>query len=204
MSLLGKIGNTFADLTGFEVYGERLAGSDHPAAIVLDVPGLRQTRDFSCGYVAALMVVWTFRRPRTKAGETRSMTSLWPRVEPDTEAGTSTTRMISALRASGIGVSHRRDLDFNGIASAITDGYPIIAAVKTADPDTEHWVIIYGANPSLRTAFVAGNELPFIGRNEYRWGQFRRIWAEPGFGLVCWGNPARVGARRTRSQQKAR
>ncbi len=187
MSLFGKIGNTFADLTGVEVYGERLAGSDHPGAVVLDVPGLRQTRDYSCGYVAALMVMWTFRRPGTKAGQTKSMTSLWYRVEPDTETGTSTTRMIKALRASGIGVSHRRDLDFDSIVSAITDGFPIIVVVKTARPDTEHWVVVYGANPTLRRVFVAGNDLPFIGRNEYRWGQFRRIWAEPGEGLVCWG-----------------
>lgn len=187
MSLLGKIGSTFADLTDVEVYGERLARSDHPDAVVLDVPGLRQTRDYSCGFVAALMVVWTFRRPRTKAGQTKSMTSLWYRLEPDTETGTSTTRVVKALRTSGIGVSHRRDLDFDGIAQAITDAYPIILAVKTARPDTEHWVVVYGANPTLRTVFVAGNELPLIGTNEYRWGRFRRIWAEPGEGLVCWG-----------------
>lgn len=187
MTLLGRIGNTFADLSGVEVFGERLAGSDHPDAAVLDVPGLRQTRDYSCGYVAALMVVWTLRRPRTKAGETRSMTSLWHRVEPDTETGTSTTRMISALRASGIGVGHRRDLGVDEIAEAIADGFPIVVVGETARPDIEHWVVVYGANPSLRTVFVAGNKRLFFGRNEYRWAQFRRIWAEPGFGLVCWG-----------------
>ncbi len=187
MTLLGKLGNAFADISGCEVYGERLAGSDHPDAVVLDVPGLRQTRDYSCGYVAALMVVWTFRRPRSRAGQTKSMTALWYRVEPDTETGTSTTRMIAALRASGIGVSHRRNLDFEGIVGAITDGFPIIVVVKTARPDTEHWVVVYGANPTLRTVFVAGNELPLIGKNEYRWAEFRRIWAEPGQGLVCWG-----------------
>ncbi|MCL4750429.1 MAG: C39 family peptidase [Myxococcales bacterium] len=187
MTLLGKLGNAFADISGCEVYGERLAGSDHPDAVVLDVPGLRQTRDYSCGYAAALMVMWTFRLPRTKAGQTKSMTSLWYRVEPDTETGTSTTRMIAALRASGIGVSHRRDLDFDQIADAIADGFPIIVVVKTARPDTDHWVVVYGANPALRTVFVAGNELPLIGTNEYRWGRFRRTWAEPGEGLVCWG-----------------
>lgn len=187
MSLLGKFGNAFADLTAVEVFGERLAGSDHPDAVVLDVPGLRQTRNFSCGFVAALIVVWTFRRPRTKAGQTKSMTSLWYRVEPDTETGTSTTRMIKALRTSGIGVSHRRDFGFDEIAEAITDGFPIIVVVKTARPDTDHWVVIYGVNPALRTVFVAGNELPLIGKNEYRWSEFRRIWAEPGQGLVCWG-----------------
>lgn len=187
MTLLGRIGNTFADISGVEVFGERLAGSDDPRAVVLDVPGLRQIRDYSCGFVAALMVVWTFRRPRTKASQTKSMTSLWYRVEPDTETGTSTTRMIAALRESGIGVSHRRDLDFDSIVSAITDGFPIVVVVKTARPDTDHWVVVYGANPALRTVFVAGNELPFVGRNEYRWAQFKRAWAEPGQGLVCWG-----------------
>lgn len=87
MSLLGKLGNAFADLSGFEVFAELLPGSDHSDAVELDVARLRQPRDSSCGFVAALMVAWTFRSPRTKAGGTRTISGIGSSLLAEGERG---------------------------------------------------------------------------------------------------------------------
>ena len=117
-----------ADRAEIAYHGQWLTRVDSDVAVTLAVPGYRQTHSYTCGFVAGLMVLHTFR-PRA------SSTVFYYKVSPDEDTGTSTTALVRALRQSNIGVSRRTNLSFAGIQGAINDGFPVITCIRKGGPD---------------------------------------------------------------------
>jgi len=153
-------------------------------AVTLDMPGYRQLQVYTCGFVAGLMVLHHF-------DPDYPVNAFYDKVRPDPEYGTETRTLILALRACGIGVSHRRDLGFNGMSRAIRRGRPVIVTIDKGRH--LHWVVIYGVGHAPKRVYVAGNGLPVpvlsqFSRRQYKWSEFRGLWVPRGEGLICWGN----------------
>jgi hypothetical protein len=177
--------DVFASATGMRLFPDPLMHPGGEDVCTLDLPGYRQLESYTCGFVAGAMVLHTFRPGA-------SLKKFFAHCSPDYEHGLDTKPLIRCLRANGIGVSQRHNLDFERIVSTIDQGYPIITLTKTPRSDEEHWVVIYGYGKKPNRVFVAGEGLPLInhltGQKEIPWSTFSRSkWAERGFGLVCWG-----------------
>ena len=123
-------------------------------------------------------------------------------VDPTQKSGAGTLRVMRALRSLRVGVSRKTHLTFDDVCNAIDASRPVLVCVKTDDPRTQHWVVIYGYGRRPNLVFVAGQGLPFIGRQRVAWLQFRRQWSPPGGGLVCWKAKARKPVRQSRHVKK--
>jgi hypothetical protein len=158
----------------------RLNHPDDDNVETLNIRGYRQTDSYSCGFAAALTVVHAWF-PHKSIGR------FYKEVNPHPEDGTSQTKLVKVLRENHVAVSVHDDLDFDKIAAIIEDRHPIIVTVKRDGGDS-HWVVIYGVGHSPRRVFIAGNTFPhrWIGRTEYPWGEFYRMWYGIGEGLICW------------------
>jgi hypothetical protein len=146
--------------------------------VKLNVPFYSQTDWFSCGPVAASIVVETFH-PHA------DFTALYRACRPEPLSGTSAFRIVRTLRRFGVGVSVRRNLGFDSLATAIESGYPIIAGV--AHGEAGHWVVIYGVNRKRRRLFVSNVGLIGHSRQECTWREWKSWWDPAGEGLICWG-----------------
>ncbi len=170
------------DWTKIRVLYDVLPHYASEGADLLDVPGYKQTQSYTCGFVAGLMVLRTFYPD----ADTEDFYNC---VRPNPTSGTSNTRLISALRQNGIGVSVRNNLGFDQIRKTIDAGFPIITLVKTNDIDTLHWVVTYGyglkSGNRPNRIFVSGNS--FFKSREIPWSKYARLISPKGFGLVCWG-----------------
>lgn len=185
--------DAFAERTGICVVRDRLSHPCSPDVVTLDVPGYRQVESYTCGFVAGLMVLHACRPGAC-------IDRFYKAVRPTYTHGTSTRKVVGALRKSGVGVSIRNDLDFDGIRARIDNGFPIISCVKTGDPNVEHWVVIYGYGIRPNRVFLAANGLPYLARREYPFAEYSRMSSPRRFGLVCWGklrgNVRGMGCRR--------
>ena len=150
--------------------------------VKLAVPFWSQTDWYSCGPVAASMIVETFH-PRA------DFAALYRACRPDALKGTTTTSLLAGLRQFGVGVSVRRNLGFDSLATAIESGYPIIAGI--AYGDSGHWVVIYGVNRKRRRLFVSNVGLIWHSRQECTWREWKSWWDPAGEALVCWGKRLR-------------
>jgi hypothetical protein len=155
--------------------------------VKLAVPFYSQTDWYSCGPVAASIVGETFH-PRT------DFAALYRECHPEPLEGTTASKLVRALRRFGVGVSVRRNLGFDSLATAIESGFPIIAGV--ADGEYGHWAVVYGVNRRRKRLFVCN--VGWIGhsREEFTWREWKTWWAPVGEGLICWGK--RLGRRRRR------
>jgi hypothetical protein len=183
--LLKPGADDFAEKTGCRVIPDILAHPHCQNVCTLDMPGYRQLESYTCGFVAGLMVLHTFHPEK-------SIKRFFNVVASDTEYGTQPHRLVKSLRACGVGVSERGDLNFAAICDMIEEGFPIITLVRTGSPDVVHWVVIYGYGTKPNRVFIAGDGLPLVGHllghKQALWPEFaRKKWAEKGFGLVCWG-----------------
>jgi hypothetical protein len=167
----------FKDGTGIKLIPDILVHPNDENVTTLDIKGYRQIDGYSCGFAAGMMIVHTFH-PKYSIDR-------FYRLAGTDESGTNTTPLISALKKSGVGVKKRYDLNFSRISETIEEGYPIISLVSR--PKCSHWVVIYGYGKNPNRVYVGGNTFPFVGKNKYLWSEFRRIWDEKGFGLICWG-----------------
>ena len=172
--------DTISECTGYVAISDRLDHPDSRDVITLDIPGYRQTNTFSCAVTAGLMVLHTFH-PRA------SVNSFYHAVNPSIEMGADSGQLIRALRRFRIGVSECDQLLWKDILETVSGGYPIITLVKSNDPDILHWVVLYGVGIRPNRVYVAGRGLPLIGKRAFLWREFRQLWADPGYGLVCWG-----------------
>ena len=178
---LQKVCDVLADATGIRIVPDLLVHTRNEMEVTLAVPGYCQTQSYTCGFSAGLTVLHTFQ-PQLSAEH------FFRLVAPDEQTGTSTTRLVKALRKCRVGVSWRRNLDWTRIRGLIDKGYPIITTVTTGDPTVHHWVVVYGYGLSPNRVFIAGNGLPLFARKKYPWSEFRKnMWGEKGFGLACWG-----------------
>jgi len=180
MKLITKALNAIAACTGVVVVSDILPKARDPhRETVLDLPGRRQVEDFSCGFVAGLMVTDYF-------GGRVSVDRLYGLVRPDPTWGASTRKLATALRECGIRVALRDRLDFAAVAEAIAAGRPVITCVASALADDNHWAVIYGVGIQPRRVFLAGVGVPHVDFGKVlRWGEFRRMWTPPGNGLIC-------------------
>ena len=181
IDLLGKVCDAFAERTGIVLVRDRLPrGSGAADEIVLDIPGYRQVDTFSCGAIAGLMVLHHFK-PRA------SIDRFYRLADPHGRWGTSTRKVTTALRRHGISVGIRESLEFEDLWDALAAGRPIIACVSSRWSDDNHWLVIYGVGKRPRRVFVAGVGIPHWPAGKVLpWGEFRRMWAPEGNGLVCW------------------
>ena len=138
----------------------------------LNVPGYCQIESYTCGFMAGLIVLHTFK-PNADS------TDFFYTVDPCRVMGTTTEELKGSLGAWDIGVDEYDNLDIDEICLHIDDGYPVITTLNVY-PGMDHWVVIYGYD---------GNELLLANNNHNRLTrkEFRRQWPEKGFGLVCWG-----------------
>ncbi|MBL9160690.1 MAG: hypothetical protein JNJ70_24635 [Verrucomicrobiales bacterium] len=174
-----------ASATGLRLVPDPLLPPAGKDVCILDIQGYRQVESYTCGFVAGAMILHTFHHGA-------SLRRFFEQCSPDREMGLQQNRLVRSLRANGIGVGLRHDLDFENIAATLEQGYPIITLTKTERSDVIHWVVIYGYGRRPNRVFIAGEGLPLInnltGHKEIPWPRFSRSkWANRGFGLVCWG-----------------
>lgn len=177
--------DVFASATGLRLFPDPLKHPGGEDVCTLDLPGYRQLESYTCGFIAGAMILHTFRPGA-------SLKTFFDECSPDYDTGLQASQLLRCLRANGIGVSQRHDLDFEKIVSTINQGYPIITLTRTPRADEHHWVVSYGYGKKPNRVFIAGDGLPLInhltGQKEIPWSEFSRSkWARPGFGLVCWG-----------------
>lgn len=167
------------DELGIEFITEVLTEARSKDDITIDIPGYRQTKSYTCGFVSGLMVTRHFypKTPHTKFYELCQMHPEW---------GMSTKKLAAALRKSDIGVSFRQGLSFNEIADYISEGKPIITSIRRSK-DIQHWIVIYGVNRKTKEIFIAGEKFWFSpDETVFRWSEISRQIPVRNDFLVCW------------------
>jgi hypothetical protein len=164
---------------GIHFIAEHLTRARNKDDIVIDVPGYRQTKSYTCGFVSGLMVVRTFF-PNASHKKFHDICEMHP------EWGMSTRKVANALRKSGIGVRVRPGLTFHEIAEFIERGEPMMTAVKR-HKDIQHWVVIYGVNRKRKELFIAGEKFWFSpAETVYKWNEIKKQIPKGTDFLVCW------------------
>jgi hypothetical protein len=161
----------------FVFLSDPLVHPEEAGVVTLDVPGYRQIQSYTCGYVAGMMVLHTFK-PR--ASDVR----FWNKCRPDPDEGMSQGKLVRALRSSGVKVGERKRFTHEDLHAAISAGKPVITTVTL--PTTDHWIVVYGVGVSPKRVFIAGNGMPWLKKNKVMtWGEFVRMKGGVDGGLVC-------------------
>lgn len=164
---------------GFEYVWELISKPRNENDIVIAIPGYRQTKSYTCGFVSGLMILHAYD-PKA------NVKKFYELCDAHEEWGMSTRKVAKALRASGIGVMIRKELKFQDIADFIDAGHPIITSIKRRD-EIQHWVVIYGVNKKTKEIFVAGDKFWFSPVSTiFKWNSFRHRIASGADFLVCW------------------
>lgn len=121
----------------------RTVQAEDDDATTLPVPGFRQTRSYTCGFTTALMVLRYFD------ADVPAMT-LFRRLGTHRD-GTRQTALVREIRAAGLRVNARYDIDFARICHAIDHNKLIVGYLS----DIEHWLVIYGYGHRPKRVFVA-------------------------------------------------
>lgn len=170
------------DKLGIEFISEFLTSARNKHDTVLDVPGYRQTKSYTCGFVSGLMVLRTFQPDA-------SWETFHKKCQMHPEWGMSTRKVANALRKSGIQVRIRPGMKFDAIADAIESGAPVITSVKRYK-DIQHWVVIYGVNRKRKELFIAGEKFWFSPASTvYPWSEIRPTIPSGADFLVCFPSP---------------
>jgi ABC-type bacteriocin/lantibiotic exporter with double-glycine peptidase domain len=167
------------DILGLEYVPERLTFARNEHDVCISIPGYRQTKSFTCGYVSGLMVLRAYdpKACRKKFYELCLMHPEW---------GAGTRKISTALRQSGIGVRIRQGLTFGEISDYICDGHPIITSIQRRG-EIHHWVVIYGVNKKTKEVFVAGEKFWFSpAPTVLSWKDFKKSIVQGTDYLVCW------------------
>lgn len=165
------------NVLGIKAIPDRLSHPRSPNVNTLDVPGYRQCHHHTCGYVSAWMVLRYFF-PEVSGRR------FYDLMGPAPEAGYDPDDISIALQRSGLHVRESNCLGFGDICDNIENGRPVIVLVRKTRW-VDHYCVVYGVNTNRCGVFIAGDGIPWIGRNERSWSDFRRAWQPPGWGLVC-------------------
>jgi hypothetical protein len=161
-----------------EYVQELLSRARKDGDIVLGIPGYRQIKSFTCGFVSGLMVL-------EGLGKKIDSAKFYKECRPHQTWGISTRKLSRALRKNGIRVKIRQKLKFEEVAEAISAGHPIITTVKRRN-DIQHWIVIYGVNKNTREIFVAGDKFWFTpDSTRHKWDPYWKrfpTWADF---LIC-------------------
>ena len=180
MSFISKIGSYIASQTGIELISDPLPSINDHDVTLLDVPGYTQLSDYTCGYVAGLMILHSYK-PEACVDE------FWYKCNLDEKDGMQTEDLSKALRESGLGTSIRYNMSFKQIAKTINEGFPIAVCVE-AGGDDEHWGVIYGVREGEdQSIFFAAGGVPLLTSKEFSWKKFLTKWESTRVALVCWG-----------------
>lgn len=164
----------WTDCVATRVPLRRASSSDE---VTLDLPGYCQLDSYGCGAAAGVMALKHFK-PRA------SFSAFYARVSPHPENGTGTSRLLKALRQSGLRISERRDLSCPDLCAAIDAGSPVLVVVHNPGAADSHWVVVYGYGRKPNRVFLASNGLPLV-TNVILLQKFARIWSPHGNGLIC-------------------
>ena len=178
-----RVADVVSEFIGYAACPMPLQRATRAGEVSLDLTGYRQFDSFSCGAIAAAMAV-KYLRPRM------SFERIYAAVSPSRRSGAGSGRVACALRSLGVRVETRTDLAFDAICAAIDDGSPVLVCFTTRDPDTDHWVVLYGYGRRPDSLFVAGRGIPFISRNRIARRRFEHLWSPAGAGLVCAKRPS--------------
>jgi hypothetical protein len=173
-------------MTGIHAVPERLkkprAGEGRDVGLI----SFMQVDGHSCGYAAALSVLYTLKPPSTLTGCLAAARDMWTATSPHVEKGVPETRLIRALRDRGIIVGVRRSLTFTAILAEIDSGFPVITVLRTADPNENHWTTVHGYSLRPNRVYLANTRVVAGLEAAPLWSDFtRRLWAERGYGLIC-------------------
>lgn len=160
----------------YQVIRHRPLLRDADGACTLPVPAYRQTRNYCCGFTCALMVAHYFETPV-------SARKLFQDLGTSRD-GTRQTAIVRELRALGVRVNVRYDVDFDRVRREIDRGKLIIGYLL----DAEHWVVIYGYAREPARLYVA-DPRPAVGC-EMTWEHIAPRLGR--FGMVC--SSSEVGA----------
>jgi hypothetical protein len=175
----GRVVDAVSDLTRYAAVRVPLQKANRSGEVTIDLTGYKQVNTYACGAIASAMVV-TFLRPKMRFERIHAA------VDPTETDGAGTMRVIRAMRSLGVTVSRKTRLTFDDICAAIDAGPPVMVWVKTKDRAIDHWVVIYGYGRKPNLVFVAGQKWRLLHKQRVAWADFRRQWASPGEGLVCW------------------
>lgn len=140
------------------------------AVTTLPLRGFRQTRDYTCGFAATLMVMHYF-------GAQVPATELLRRLGTD-RAGTRQNAIVRELRAAGLRAGVRYDLDLARIGRAIERNKLVIGYLH----DIEHWVVVYGHGREPERVYVA-DPRPEVDACAQPWSEYAPRLR--GFGILC-------------------
>jgi hypothetical protein len=156
----------------------------------LDIRGYAQLDGYSCGAIAG----WTIL---SSIHPDSSWEEFYARCSPSAEIGVYDAALLKALRAFGIGVRTKQGgMTFEAIKKAIESGFPILTSVKRLQPDTAHWIVVYGYSetnkPRSQMVYVAGNNFMGLhteklgGHNPLPYREFAKL-SKAYNSYVCWG-----------------
>jgi len=158
---------------------------DRPNAVTVEgLRAYRQSRNYSCGFAASLMVLRSF-------GQAVEGRELFEKLGTG-RSGTRQNAIIRELRRRELSVNVRYDLSFDALRRAINARKLIIGYLA----DVEHWLVVYGYGRDPERVFVAD---PRPGEGcEQVWSAYgERL---QGFGIVC--SPRRLRGFERRAQQR--
>jgi hypothetical protein len=165
----------------------------HPSAEEgesLAIPSYSQADSYSCGAIAGWMVLEALQ-PDAKFKDFYRLCS------PTPENGLNDRELVKALRASGVGISTKKNgMTFADIKKTIGDGFPIITVVDCPGTENAHWVVIYGYSQKRKSkqqlVYLGGSNFMGLhtehhgGPNPIPFSEYSRL--SKGFAAyVCWG-----------------
>lgn len=138
-------------------------------ATTLPLDGFGQARDYTCGFAATLMVMRYFE-VRVPAAQ------LFERLGTGPD-GTRQSAIVRELRAAGLRINVRYDVDFARIAAEIERNKLVVGYLN----DSEHWLVIYGyrGHGDSAEVFVAD---PGAGACAQPWSEYGPRLG--GFGII--------------------
>lgn len=162
-----------------EYFREFLSRARSSDDTVLNIPGYRQTKSYTCGFVSGLMVLH-YLQLKIPAQ------SFYSVCEAHDDWGMSTKKVATALRQFDVAVSIKKYLNFDEIASSIEEGKPIITSIKRHG-QIQHWIVIYGVNRKTKEVFIAGDKFWFsVFKTIHKWNSFRHRLPTGVDFLICW------------------
>lgn len=173
--------DTIPRALGIRVIPDLLPERARSDELKLPVRGYSQLDSYSCGLAAGWAVLKYFK-PRANFRKFDEACS------PHPEWGTSTRRLVIALRKNGLRVYRLGDLDFDAITAFLAGGFPIITTIRERDweENVHHWCVLYGFGTKPRRMHVIGRTgAPGFAKMELAWRNFKTIWSGKGEGLVC-------------------
>lgn len=149
-----------------------------PGAVTVEsLRAYRQSRNYSCGFASALMVLRSF-------GQAVEARELFQSLGTG-RSGTRQNAIIRELRSRGMSANVRYDMSFAALGRAIEAGKLIIGYLV----DVEHWLVIYGYGRDPDRVYVAD---PRPGEGcEQSWDDYAERLNR--FGIVC--SPRQVPRR---------